>query len=85
MERVRSEKKAEQDRALADIQEEENRARERCKVSYRALALLQNILVRRLHASVDLISIPHVWLNCNRLRQSGSLTRTAKLAKERPS
>ncbi|CBJ26303.1 Hypothetical leucine rich repeat protein [Ectocarpus siliculosus] len=32
VERVRSEKKAEQDRALADIQEEENRARERCKV-----------------------------------------------------
>ncbi|CAM9324073.1 unnamed protein product [Ectocarpus sp. 6 AP-2014] len=31
VERVRSEKKAEQDRALADIQEEENRARERCK------------------------------------------------------
>ncbi|CAN0309460.1 unnamed protein product, partial [Ectocarpus sp. 12 AP-2014] len=31
VERVRSEKKAEQDRTLADIQEEENRARERCK------------------------------------------------------
>lgn len=53
VERVRSEKKAEQDRALADIQEEENRARERCKVSSRALTLryltLQNTRARGIH------------------------------------
>lgn len=48
VERVRSEKKAEQDRALADIQEEENRARERCKVSCRALTLRDPMLQNEL-------------------------------------